>query len=445
MEKASVALCVPTYERSSIVEDFLTNCSAYYIQAGIDIYYYDSSISDKTKDLVCGWPDQDHIHYIRMPSDMHGNTKAYKIFQGFGLEKSYDFIWLSSDGYQVSKPAIERLLDNLSLEYDIVEVYGGDKSLQKETKIFTNPNEYMQKCVLDLTHFGAALLNVHTMLNGVDWSRYEKQFLAEPLIGFSHVSFYFYRALELDSFCALYLAIPKMSKNSKAKIIYSWLGVFYHTLCESWIQTIEGLPSYYTGKEQVLAYGRNILIESIDQFYRHRELGIYSMRVFLKYWAVWEKVFSFPRWKLFLIAGIPKSLLGMFYYLRRKLGQMRLQKFCTAHERIVIYGTGSRGELYDQLLDELGLTYEAFCVSRRKIPHQESHGHPVYEFGELTQRADNIGFIMAMEDRNVKEVLPVIQKVVDKGDIFCDLKFTNDILYKKIRDGKGKDRLWYPK
>lgn len=196
---ANVALCIPTYEKYDIVEDFLVNCSAYYIEAGIDIYYYDSSVSDKTKDIVCNWPDQEHIHYIRMPSELHANTKAYKIFQGYGLEKAYDFIWLSGDAHQCSKQAIEQLVPNLSLDYDIIEVCRSDlKSVG--TRIFTDPNEYFQLCAYGLAGFGTAILNTHTMLSGVDWSYYEKKFLVEPLISFSHVSFYFYRILELDRF-----------------------------------------------------------------------------------------------------------------------------------------------------------------------------------------------------------------------------------------------------
>ena len=163
----NVALCIPTYERYDIVEDFLVNCSAYYIEAGIDIYYYDSSVSDKTKDIVCNWPDQEHIHYIRMSSELHGNTKAYKIFQGYGLEKAYDFIWLSSDSYQCSKQAIEQLVPNLSLDYDIIEVSREDLA-NVGNRVFTDPNEYMQLCAPNLRAFGAAMLNTHTMLYDVD-------------------------------------------------------------------------------------------------------------------------------------------------------------------------------------------------------------------------------------------------------------------------------------
>ena len=43
-----IALCIPTYENSKVVEDFLINCAPYYMECGIDIYFYDSSREDAT-------------------------------------------------------------------------------------------------------------------------------------------------------------------------------------------------------------------------------------------------------------------------------------------------------------------------------------------------------------------------------------------------------------
>lgn len=110
------------------------------------------------------------------------------------------------------------------------------------------------------------------------------------------------------------------------------------------------------------------------------------------------------------------------------MGRIKLQKFCAGHKRIFIYGTGLRGELYARYFDQWGLTYEAFCVSRRKRPDQENRGHSVYEFAELKYEASDIGFVIAMEQANVDEVLSVVQKAVRNSDIFCDVKFSEDIL-----------------
>ena len=44
----NIALCIPTYKRPRVVEDFINTCASYYLYAGIDIYYYDSSPDSET-------------------------------------------------------------------------------------------------------------------------------------------------------------------------------------------------------------------------------------------------------------------------------------------------------------------------------------------------------------------------------------------------------------
>ena len=87
------------------------------------------------------------------------------------------------------------------------------------------------------------------------------------------------------------------------------------------------------------------------------------------------------------------------------------------------------GYLYAQYFDKLGLTYEAFCVSRRKVSQQEKLGHPICEFSELKYLAGDTGFVLAMQEDSVREVLPMVQKTVEDHDIFCNLNFSKDIRF----------------
>jgi len=423
MENISVALCIVTYERSNIVQDFLINCSAYYIQAGIDIYYYDSSVSDKTESVVCNWPDQDHIYYIRMPSEMRPSTKVYKIFQGYGLRKDYDFIWLSNDGLQCSSPAIEHLMSNLSLEYDIVEPCHTDRE-NIGTKIFTDPNEYMQMCAWHLTLFGATLLNSHTMLNNVDWACYENKFLVPGMV-FSHVRFYFNRILELEQFHALFLSLPhSMIRESKLKKDIGWRKRFFFVLCEDWVRTIENLPEIYTGKKtSCVKFGDLFVLRKSELFYHFRSSGLYSFNVYWKYRDAWEKVTSLPKSKLLLAALTPKSLISLNRERNVHIGLSKLKKFCSTHPRVVIFGTGVTGEIYDKYFKESGLSYEAFCVSHRKPNKKDFLNHPIYELDEIKKYPGDIGIVVALIDENAKEVLSVLQDIFGDSCIFYDSRF----------------------
>lgn len=442
MGTVSLALCIPTYERADMVEDFLVRCSAYYIEAGIDIYYYDSSVSNGTEELLQKWADGEHIHYVRMPSELHPNAKAYKIFQGYGLKKEYDFIWLSNDSLQCSRLAIEQLMPSLNLEYDIIEIIdAGNDYNRVGTRIFTDGNEYMQKCAWYLALFGAAILNVHTMLDGVDWGSYEERFLIRPVIYFSHINFYFHRLLELEQFRAFCLCVPRRSvTNSRLKKTIGWARTVFYVVCEGWLQTINGLPDCYTNKEAVISEGLDRTFgPGAARLCRYKQRDIYSMKIFLKYRAVWDKVTSIPRWKLFLVALTPGAAIKAFYDLREMTAQKRLQKFCAAHERVLIFGTGSIGELYAQCFKRLDIPFEAYCVSRRKPKHAELD-RPVYELAELEHAADGIGIVLAMDEFNVGKVLPAARKVFADRDIFCDLNFSADMSGKEVLH--AQNRLW---
>ncbi len=55
---ASVALCIPTYQRHECVGEFLKEYAGYYQKYDIDIYYYDSSPDDKTFSVVKKFSDK---------------------------------------------------------------------------------------------------------------------------------------------------------------------------------------------------------------------------------------------------------------------------------------------------------------------------------------------------------------------------------------------------
>ena len=190
MSRLTMAVCIPTYERRDIVEDFLNNCYDAYTAAGIDLYFYDSSIGDETQSLIQDWLPKGRLYYVRMPSDMHPNTKAYRIFQGYGLEKAYDFVLLSSDALQYSSEGIQKIMQSLSLAFDMISIECSNKK-EDASRVFTNRDEYMVCCVYHLATFGRVVLNTHTMTNNVDWKQYEARYLSEPFIPWSHVSLYY--------------------------------------------------------------------------------------------------------------------------------------------------------------------------------------------------------------------------------------------------------------
>lgn len=428
----SVAICIPTYERPELVRDFLENCAAYHIEAGIDIYYYDSSEGNDTEAIVRAWPDQEHVFYVKLPPDLSLNEKILYVLQGHGLKREYDFLSLSNDATQHSAEAVDRIVSHLDLKYDFIDV-GYEDGL--ETGTYSDPNEYLLQCVESIQHIGATFLNRRTMLTGVDWQDYERRF--RPVAGQSWANMgadlYFYcrRFLELEDFLALHIQITKrMRRTSALKRSSFYEKDMIRYVCEGWTHTFEQLPDAYTGKW--IACRRSAcgyITGDVSDFYLYKRQGSFSLPVFLRYWSVWPKVTSIPRYKLALASLPPRRLLELRYERRKERGSKKLETFCAMFPRIVIYGAGNHGYAYGEYLRLRRLTYDAYCVSSRKPGKDFFAGHPVYELAELEPDMERIGFIVAMQKTNAEAVLSTLREKVGQRQIFYDPALESDIRY----------------
>lgn len=422
----SVALCIPTYERSDLVRDFLENCGRDYADAGIDIYYYDSSESDDTANVVQSWPEQEHLFYVRLPHTITLNEKMYRIFRGNDLKKPYDFISLSNDSTQHSREALQLLQEHMSLDYDFIDV-GYQSALQ--TKAYSDPDEYLLECIESIQHIGSTFLNVRTMLTGVDWDSYAPVFLSRGGPGWSHMGadlyLYFRRFLALEHFSALHLHIERwMRRTSPLRKSSFYEKDMIRYACEGWVQTFDRLPDAYISKwDACRKSASKYIMTGVSDFFLYRRRGLFSLPVFFRYWAVWEKVTYVSRFALFYASLIPRSWLEKRYSERERKGLQKLKAFCGRFPRTVIYGAGNHGYAYNAYMELHQLDYEAFCESRKKPDKNQFAGHAVYSLAELEADLENIGFIIALQELNAKEVVPMLKQKIGDYHIFYEPLF----------------------
>ncbi len=419
--QCSLAICVATYERPELIRDFLEKCAAYYAEAGVDVYFYDSSKSDETEKLVLSWPEQEHVFYVRIPSDVPLSEKMLMILQQYGLNRSYDFVCLSNDSTQYSKDAIKYLMEKLNMRFDYV-IYQ-----YRYSGVIKNPRKLLN-CGADAQHLGASFLNVRTMLTGVDWSSYESLFIQNERgkvwekMG-SSFAFYFCRILELEHFEALALKFDKYktmrwTSQYKKETIYDQ-GIM-RWLCESWIWTYGKLPNYYKNKWRVCRQAASICVTGrVSDFMLYRRKGEYSPEIYKEYLHVWNKVTKIPKPVLWAIATIPQSILVSIYDKRRDCYREKLIQFCKAHDKIIIYGAGTNGAIAGEYLKLLGIEYDAYCVTREKSLRPSLNDHPVILFSSLAKAdIDKTGFIITMRESGSKEVLKAIRNKVKPENCF---------------------------
>lgn len=424
MGKVSVALCIPTYQRSDIVEEFLTESAIYYLDAGMDIYFYDGSEDTKTEEVVREHQKDGRIYYIKRPE----NYTALIIFEGYGLEKEYDFIWMLGDAVRYTKGAVEQIVSHLNLEYDMICIDGSGLS-KTGTRIFTEPQKFMSECAWRVDYIGATLLNQHTMLDNVDWVYCKDEYKKAQKDFMIHSKFYWVRALELNQFHALNLELGENQEDcSRLKKTSEWyLSKFFLILCEMWVNTFETLPDGYSKEDKrnaILKTGEVCFFRNVKQIFLYRRRGIYSFKVFLKYWNVWKKVTLIPKWKLCLASLTPRICLDL---VKRPM-KNRLKRFCRLHSRIIIYGAAYWGRAYGEFFDQCGIRYDGFCCTKRKPGKNEFCQHPVYVFDEIKQDFDeNVGIVVAIE--HAQQVMAKLKKEMNNSQFFYDPELGKELRY----------------
>lgn len=432
MAEIKMAMCIPTYGRSRVVEEMLCRCAQYYVELGLDIYIYDSSEDDDTKEVVEEYARRlGNIYYVKMPSDMHANMKVFKIFQQYNMKRRYDFIWLCGDAWQFSKRLMESVVLQLDTQYDMIEINVAAVETVG-TRVYTDYNEYLKDCAWHLSLFGAVILNVRTMLMEADWEYYEKKYNDKVLIYYSHVGLYFERLAEKEQFKALHIRFnPSWGRTSRFRKQCAWYKDTFFIVCNGWISTIEALPDCYTAKEQaVLSLGINSQFKDETRFLELRAHKVYDWKIYKNYKMQLCRMCKVPKAKLAFIACMPSGLAlrkikkGTYKY---KRSIKSFEDFCRQHNRLVIYGAGSIAYRYAVYFEKNNIYYEYFCVTEAGENEPELLRHKVYAYDTVKTQLPDFGIVIAVSKAYASEVVDRLRADGCDGNLFYDEGFTEAV------------------
>lgn len=230
-----IALCVLTYNGADIVDDVLTNCVNDYFNEGIDIYYFDSSMDNKTKDVVEKYIEQGYtnLYYINMPEESSiGRTKA--IMSGEHFVKEYDYVWPTKNRSYLSVSGLKKVKEIMNLGPDVIVCMGlGNNENIYE---YNEPTELYRDFAWIMTSLDAVIYKTQRI-----FSDYDK---AEYYIGFNEFySYLFNRLPQISNMRALVI------DNITLRFINSQLGKSKYNVIDvwktQWVGVNEQLPACY--------------------------------------------------------------------------------------------------------------------------------------------------------------------------------------------------------
>jgi hypothetical protein len=409
----NLAICVPTYNRPEVIEELFIRCTDVYRDLRIDLYIYDSSEGDQTEKVVRRFQESnDFIYFVKIDSSIHSNIKVYNIYQLNGLRKKYDYIWVCADFLRWSRNAYAEIIMHLSENYDILIPNQRDAQHLGD-KLFIDKLEFFVTCAWQLTLYGAAILNVKTMLSEVNWDYLFKKYTVPERINHSHVCFYFEKILQLQEFKAFHLAlssddfyISPIRKDSywRNDALLCW-GSY-------WPNAINTLPSYYEQKKQeaILNHPKYTGILNTTYVLFLRKDLLYSKKDFLTYKGMWRSINNVPEWVMYLLSTLPYSLINfiikivgiaktdVLLYIKSKILAKR-------RKVLYIYGAGWEARTATSFLDSAKISFETYIVTDKGKNIRVLNGHEIVEMSSLISRKGEFGILIGTNKRNREQIV----------------------------------------
>lgn len=421
--EGKLAVCVPTYERSEVIEELLSMCLGVYKKYNYDLYIYDSSRDCKTKDIVNKWQKLfSNLYYVRLPSDLHSNMKVYKIFQQYAMRKNYKYIWVCSDAIRFREDVLYNLSSLLDKDYDMIVVNYRDLN-HVGTRCYKNKLHFFRDIAYHLTLYGAALLKCDSMLSNVDWNYYIEKYNVPTRVNHSHLGFYFEKILSMPDFTAYHVSVPVTTLYVSAlRPSSGWLKDTFYVWGICFPETIEVLPSYYNYYKKQVIKESNVLgdIFNYNNMVRLRILNIYTLDIFNEFKSKWENLTTLSEKTLYKIATLPRFCLfnppSFIKDMKIKKYLWHLKKFVKNKKELYIYGAGKIASYYADYFDCFSIPYKGFIVTNKSNNPSEFMDHPVFALDDVDLNQFGVGVVLALGRKNTEEVMsiPQLRKADDK-------------------------------
>ena len=299
-QKGKLAVCVATFDHPRVVEHIICYCVRYLRDLGIDIYYYDSSSNDETKEIIRTINNKgfDNVFHIPVSPDLIFGQKVDLILSGYGLEKDYEYIWPIKDRLIHNEFAMQLVLERINKEPtpDILVVlmlgdYFGGYYID-----INSPVELYKLFGKQTTSIGTVIYNRNTMLDGYVYG--ESSNAPRYRNDFWHYDFMYKKMAAMPSpVISIISKENACTAESNAAPESGWRKSIWQVWIEEWIQCNFELPDIYTPyKLHVIKDTTSIaeIMGSRETFIKLHEDGLLTKEIYEKYADMWDYVTTVP-------------------------------------------------------------------------------------------------------------------------------------------------------
>lgn len=432
MGKGKWTICIPTYCREKAIEELLQENMEICTEFEADVYIYDSSEDNRTQLIVKRWMEDYHnLYYIRFPAELHSNMKVYKIFQKYAWHKEYKYLWVCTDAFRWTREVFSKICAQFENDYDMIVVNWRDIEKLGDKRYY-DINDFAEECGWHLTYYGGAVLNVHTMLEDVDWKRMQSKYNRPERVNHSHLCFWLEQISILKDFSAVNLSFPPGA--AKRTSLYQgassgWNEERFYVFGYCFPEAIYALPDCYKEETKSAIVKKHGKYATFGDFLGLRARGEFDISVYRALKDEWPILTDIPRRKLKKIARMSSRQVrkaqspvqaGKLKIRKHKRQLKRFEKFSRQNKTLYIYGAGKCAIRYAGYLDEMQIEYAGFIVSDMAQNSTEINGHPVFELSGLDLSGKNIGIILGLNPDNQRQVKKLLKERGISSNIFSE-------------------------
>ena len=299
----NVAICVATYMHPEVVEDVLNKAIDLYKRKEIDVYYYDSSSNEKTKNIVEGYINKgyDNLYYIQLPSEVPVDDKLSMIFAGEGQKKEYKYLWPVKDRVYFNESTLEQVEEAMNEQYDaiLLGVLPCFAHPIVEDRIYTDVAEFYLDWGYMATSLDVNIYRIDTVLKDFDRKNmegYDKNFTHFTVLFENIVDGMRIKLLKNKGITAIN---SRLGQSTWTKKVFSiWKN--------DWIYVNEILPERYNKhKSNVIKQAGKLpwIFGTVDILIKYHELGILVPDNLEEILKDWDKVSDISKDKVIAIAN----------------------------------------------------------------------------------------------------------------------------------------------
>lgn len=309
----TLAVCIPTHNRSELISDTLNFELLALKSLGYDIYIFDSSTDDLTEKAILNFKKNgyNNLYLIKVNSNVTLREKVFSIFKNNSLYKNYKYIWLTNDVFGISNELLNIIQPHLNSDYSLIAINNKDKE-KIGIKKYDNPNEFFKDFAWRSTLFGA-IITSSEFLKSVDFYEVETNYKNE----FFHLGLYFDTIIKIKDFRAIHINADNKVYYSPIKKESFWKKYTLKIWCEDFQDAINQINVDYSNKKETIQkLGIYSGLFTLKGFIILRLENLFNIMLLKKYKEEIIKLSGLSIFELYLIASTPRFIIKLYFALK---------------------------------------------------------------------------------------------------------------------------------